>query len=250
MKITDYPSVNELRDTDLLYIDGERGPKKIRYKEFKDNVILPFELGIDANGNYGYKKVGADTVTPFKSVSGTYNTDTPGIHDVKEYEFARVTTRDPVITVTLGENLNIDPVSYHYVHSYWDSSIDDHVTKEHDLYCFLTKQKYDFLFLHVSDTQALYASDEDKSWDEGYDNQPIFVYGSIFENNIYKGPDHDNGYVDHVRVPEFTTIDRDGHIKTAAFKNVPANSSIIYMSSGLSPCSKSTLNKSFGVTFT
>ena len=27
---------------------------------------LPFELGIDENGNYGYIKVGADTVTPFK----------------------------------------------------------------------------------------------------------------------------------------------------------------------------------------
>ena len=30
---------------------------------------LPFELGIDENGNYGYIKVGADTVTPFKSDS-------------------------------------------------------------------------------------------------------------------------------------------------------------------------------------
>lgn len=31
------------------------------------NSKLPFSLGIDANGNYGYKKVGADTVYPFKS---------------------------------------------------------------------------------------------------------------------------------------------------------------------------------------
>lgn len=30
---------------------------------------LPFKLGIDENGNYGYIKVGADTVTPFKSGS-------------------------------------------------------------------------------------------------------------------------------------------------------------------------------------
>lgn len=28
---------------------------------------LPFKFGIDENGNYGYYKVGADTVTPFKS---------------------------------------------------------------------------------------------------------------------------------------------------------------------------------------
>lgn len=33
---------------------------------------IPFEFGIDENGNYGYKKVGADTVIPFKTV-GTRN---------------------------------------------------------------------------------------------------------------------------------------------------------------------------------
>lgn len=32
-----------------------------------DGDNLPFKFGIDANGNYGYYKVGADTVTPFKS---------------------------------------------------------------------------------------------------------------------------------------------------------------------------------------
>ena len=31
----------------------------------KIDAKLPFELGIDANGNYGYKKVGADSVIPF-----------------------------------------------------------------------------------------------------------------------------------------------------------------------------------------
>lgn len=30
-------------------------------------IGLPFSFGIDSNGNYGYYKVGADTVTPFKS---------------------------------------------------------------------------------------------------------------------------------------------------------------------------------------
>ena len=29
---------------------------------------IPFVFGVDANGNYGYKKAGADTVTPFKTV--------------------------------------------------------------------------------------------------------------------------------------------------------------------------------------
>ena len=38
---------------------------------------MPFKFGVDSNGDYGYIKDGADTVTPFKSVecktgSGTY----------------------------------------------------------------------------------------------------------------------------------------------------------------------------------
>ena len=33
---------------------------------------LPFKFGIDENGNYGYIKVGADTVTPFKSGTSDY----------------------------------------------------------------------------------------------------------------------------------------------------------------------------------
>ena len=31
---------------------------------------LPFAFGVDANGNYGYIKDGADSVTPFKSLFG------------------------------------------------------------------------------------------------------------------------------------------------------------------------------------
>lgn len=33
-----------------------------------NNKSIPFRFGIDANGNYGYYKDGADTVTPFKTV--------------------------------------------------------------------------------------------------------------------------------------------------------------------------------------
>ena len=33
------------------------------------SVDLPFNFGIDENGNYGYIKVGADSVTPFSKVS-------------------------------------------------------------------------------------------------------------------------------------------------------------------------------------
>lgn len=36
-------------------------------KSLSPNEFIPFRLGIDANGNYGYYKRGADTVTPFLS---------------------------------------------------------------------------------------------------------------------------------------------------------------------------------------
>ena len=35
------------------------------------DIKSPFKFGIDENGNYGYYKVGADTVTPFKSGGGS-----------------------------------------------------------------------------------------------------------------------------------------------------------------------------------
>lgn len=34
------------------------------------NVKVPFAFGVDENGNYGYYKEGADTVTPFNSGGG------------------------------------------------------------------------------------------------------------------------------------------------------------------------------------
>lgn len=252
MKITEYPSATSIDNNDLLFIDGEGGPRKMAFEDFKKEFNLPFELAIDENGIYGYKKVGADTVTPFKSVSGIFEIDTPGVYDVKSFETAIVNTRNPIVTVTMGTDLNIDPIGYHNVFSYWDPSLDKQVTYEKDMYCFITKQRYDLLFLHISDTNPLYTDPEDISWDEGYDNDAIQIYGSKFEDGVYKGPDEDAyvGDLGEIHDPEFTTIDGYGHIKTSMFKNVPANASIIYMSSGLSPYTKGILSKSFGVTYT
>ena len=240
MKITDYPSVNELRDTDLLFIDGERGPKKIRYKEFKDNIIMPFELGIDANGNYGYKKVGADTVTPFKSVSGTFNTDTPGVYNVYQYEKARISTRNPNIITTFGSDLNIDPVSFINT----DANAVGGIPGETQ-YCFLTKQRYDLLILHIDDDVA-FATGSDYHF---YDSQPIKLYGSIFENNTYKGPNANVNAGTNLTYNDFTTKNGYGHIKTKIIKDVPGNTSILYMSNETAAHSKSALALSIGVVF-
>ena len=40
--------------------------KIVEYINTKIAERVPFKLGIDSNGNYGYYKEGADTVTPFK----------------------------------------------------------------------------------------------------------------------------------------------------------------------------------------
>lgn len=47
---------------------------------------LPFKLGIDADGNYGYYKDGADTVTPFKSGGGSTLFDNVAIGRIPYYE--------------------------------------------------------------------------------------------------------------------------------------------------------------------
>jgi len=57
------------------------------YNNYSD-IHIPFSFGIDSNGNYGYKKIGADTVTPFKYYEniGTINN---GFRDNKnQYNFS------------------------------------------------------------------------------------------------------------------------------------------------------------------
>lgn len=48
--------------------DGEGTPQ---------DIDIPFGFGIDSNGNYGYKKVGADTVTPFLKKYSIFDTTAP-----------------------------------------------------------------------------------------------------------------------------------------------------------------------------
>lgn len=78
--------VNTLTErVDNLYINSGYG--RIRFKwddstgylraavdntenvaNFKGHVTVPFSFGVDANGNYGYIKDGADSVTPFSQI--------------------------------------------------------------------------------------------------------------------------------------------------------------------------------------
>ena len=50
--------------------------KKVDLSNYRTKTDVPFSFGIDTSGNYGYKKVGADTVIPFKSqvdIDNAYN---------------------------------------------------------------------------------------------------------------------------------------------------------------------------------
>ena len=56
---------NKVNTSDLV-ASSFSGTKVVIGNQVSD-IKSPFKFGIDENGNYGYYKVGADTVTPFKS---------------------------------------------------------------------------------------------------------------------------------------------------------------------------------------
>lgn len=60
-------NVNAQGNCIMMYINGMNGTYNVSREECIDALWrgMPFGFGIDANGNYGYKKLGADTVTPF-----------------------------------------------------------------------------------------------------------------------------------------------------------------------------------------
>lgn len=55
---------------DFAQIDDTAPSSSKVYSSGKINTDYPFKFGIDDNGNYGYYKAGADTVTPFKTSDG------------------------------------------------------------------------------------------------------------------------------------------------------------------------------------
>lgn len=55
---------------DFAEIDDTAPSSSKVYSSDKINTDYPFKFGVDDNGNYGYYKAGADTVTPFKTSDG------------------------------------------------------------------------------------------------------------------------------------------------------------------------------------
>ena len=62
---------------------------------------MPFAFGIDENGNYGYIKDGADSVTPFKKkvFLGTYNSTNKSIDMTSYKNYEKFTIDDFVFDI-------------------------------------------------------------------------------------------------------------------------------------------------------
>lgn len=75
------------------------------------NIVLPFSLGVDAQGNYGYIKAGADTVTPFKSS----NVLTPDL-DAKSLGFINPPTAniDGAIGCTISDIYVVEQIFFEF----------------------------------------------------------------------------------------------------------------------------------------
>jgi len=62
------------------------GTLKMNLKATYDSAEIPFKFGIDENGNYGYYKDGADTVTPFKTVVNLGSGTTFNVSNITGYK--------------------------------------------------------------------------------------------------------------------------------------------------------------------
>ena len=72
-------------------------------------------FGVDANGNYGYKKVGADTVTPFKTKhTETYSVTSNGTKDMGEdhkYRYVNANVAG-VTTINCGSGNTLNETTF------------------------------------------------------------------------------------------------------------------------------------------
>lgn len=88
-----------------------------------DKTDCPFRFGVDSNGNYGYYKVGADTVTPFKTVSKKIGTITCGLSE-KTLDCSNLSDKDK-ITV---DNFYLIPTSFTIIDSPVSGNLSGEIT--------------------------------------------------------------------------------------------------------------------------
>lgn len=80
--------------------------------EIIDMPYVPFSFGVDENGNYGYIKVGADSVTPFKTVSKKVGTIVCGLSE-RTLDLSSLEDRDRINV----DNFYLIPTSFKIIDS-------------------------------------------------------------------------------------------------------------------------------------
>ena len=84
---------------------------------------VPFRFGVDANGNYGYIKDGADTVTPFKTVAKKVGTIICGLNE-KTLSLVSMEDRDNVT----ADNFYLIPTSFTIIDAPVSGEVDGTIT--------------------------------------------------------------------------------------------------------------------------
>ena len=99
-------------DTFVYTINDTKVEINSAIEEKVDKDTVPFSFGIDENGNYGYIKAGADTVTPFKTVAKKVGTIVCGLSE-RTLDLSSLEDKDK-ITV---DNFYLIPTSFTIIDS-------------------------------------------------------------------------------------------------------------------------------------
>lgn len=104
--------INDLNSLPSIPLDGNFAldtttrTGKVSASDLKDFILedVPFKFGVDGQGNYGYIKEGADTVTPFKSEADIEEAYQDGVHSITDNpeKLTLTSTNGTDVPVTAG----------------------------------------------------------------------------------------------------------------------------------------------------
>ena len=110
--------INDLNSLPSIPLDGNFAldtttrTGKVSAGDLKDFILedVPFKFGIDGQGNYGYIKDGADTVTPFKSEADIEEAYQDGVHSITDNpeKLTLTSTNGTDVPVTAGYYDTVD----------------------------------------------------------------------------------------------------------------------------------------------
>lgn len=168
---------------------------------------VPFPFGIDENGNYGYIKAGADSVTPFKEGRAELLTVlTGGTNSVYPYELSYTFTDSysQAIIVILSNDTDNNSDNFYKVYSDRNSDI---ASSNYTNYWNVTKNEWDYFKptfpnnISSPNVNSKYTNDKDKDkdmfWDTGTTN--AYGYSCIAKKSNIKSGDTAWMYINFYR---------------------------------------------------